>query len=53
MTEAFIIASVFLSLAVLLVPLANRIGLGSVLGYLFAGAIIGVCLLYTSPSPRD
>ena len=49
MTEAFIIASVFLSLAVLLVPLANRIGLGSVLGYLFAGAIIGVMLTYLAP----
>jgi monovalent cation:proton antiporter-2 (CPA2) family protein len=49
MTEAFIIASVFLSLAVLLVPLANRIGLGSVLGYLFAGAIIGVMLTYMAP----
>jgi monovalent cation:proton antiporter-2 (CPA2) family protein len=40
---------VFLSLAVLLVPLANRIGLGSVLGYLFAGAIIGVMLTYLAP----
>ncbi len=49
MTEAFIIASLFLSLAVLLVPLANRIGLGSVLGYLFAGAIIGVMLTYLAP----
>jgi len=49
MTEAFIIASVFLTLAVLLVPLANRIGLGSVLGYLFAGAIIGVMLTYLAP----
>lgn len=32
---------VFLAAAVLLVPIANRLGLGSVLGYLLAGVVIG------------
>lgn len=34
-------AFVFLTAAVLAVPLANRLGLGSVLGYLIAGVVIG------------
>src|SRR5512145_85380 len=34
-------ALVYLSAAVISVPLAKRFGLGSVLGYLIAGAIIG------------
>lgn len=34
-------AMVFLAAAVLFVPIANRLGLGSVLGYLLAGIIIG------------
>jgi glutathione-regulated potassium-efflux system ancillary protein KefC len=34
-------ALVYLSAAVLCVPLAKRLGLGSVLGYLIAGALIG------------
>lgn len=49
MTEAFIIASLFLGLAVLLVPLANRLNLGSVLGYLIAGAIVGGILTLIAP----
>ena len=71
---------VYLSAAVLAVPLAKKLGLGSIIGYLVAGIAIGpwglrlvtdaqdmlhfaefgvvlmlflVCLLYTSPSPRD
>lgn len=34
-------ALVFLAAAVLAVPLSRRLGLGSVLGYLAAGAVIG------------
>lgn len=49
MTEAFIIASLFLGLAVLLVPLASRLGLGSVLGYLIAGTLVGAILTFLAP----
>jgi len=49
MTEAFIIASLFLGMAVLLVPLANRMNLGSVLGYLIAGGVVGVVLKLIAP----
>ena len=38
-------ALVFLGAAILLVPLAKRLGLGSVLGYLIAGVVIGPYLL--------
>ena len=41
MTEYFIYAFIYLSAAVIAVPLANRLGLGSVLGYLVAGVVIG------------
>ncbi|TWI60911.1 Kef-type potassium/proton antiporter (CPA2 family) [Pseudoduganella lurida] len=41
MTELLLTPIVFLLTAVLLVPLAQRLGLGSVLGYLIGGAIIG------------
>ena len=34
-------ALVYLSAAIVCVPLARRVGLGSVLGYLIAGALIG------------
>lgn len=34
-------AFVFLAAAVVSVPIAKRLGLGSVLGYLIAGALIG------------
>ena len=49
MTEAFVIASLFFGLAVLLVPMANRLGLGSVLGYLIAGGIVGAILTVVAP----
>ncbi|WGW02310.1 monovalent cation:proton antiporter-2 (CPA2) family protein [Tropicibacter oceani] len=40
--ESFLLeASVFLAAAVIAVPIASRLGLGSVLGYLMAGLIIG------------
>ncbi|WP_420592135.1 monovalent cation:proton antiporter-2 (CPA2) family protein [Bacterioplanoides sp.] len=41
MTGYFIQAFIFLFAAVVMVPLAKRLGLGSVLGYLIAGVIIG------------
>jgi monovalent cation:proton antiporter-2 (CPA2) family protein len=44
MTQYFIQAFVYLAAAVLLVPLAKRFGLGSVLGYLIAGVLIGPVL---------
>ena len=34
-------AFVYLTAAVIAVPIANRLGLGSVLGYLIAGIVIG------------
>ena len=37
----FLSAFIYLSVAVLMVPLAHRLGLGSVLGYLIGGALIG------------
>ncbi|MGD8420360.1 MAG: monovalent cation:proton antiporter-2 (CPA2) family protein [Gammaproteobacteria bacterium] len=41
MTAYFIQAFIYLCAAVIAVPLARRLGLGSVLGYLVAGVIIG------------
>lgn len=41
MTEYFIQAFIYLVAAVIAVPLAKRFGLGSVLGYLVAGVVIG------------
>ena len=34
-------ALIYLTAAVVAVPIAKRLGLGSVLGYVFAGALIG------------
>ncbi|WP_341939691.1 monovalent cation:proton antiporter-2 (CPA2) family protein [Marinimicrobium sp. C2-29] len=41
MTEYFVQAFIYLAAAVIAVPLARRMGLGSVLGYLVAGVVIG------------
>ena len=41
MTGYFIQAFIYLCAAVIAVPLAKRFGLGSVLGYLLAGVVIG------------
>ena len=41
MTEYFVYAFIYLAAAVIAVPIARRLGLGSVLGYLMAGVIIG------------
>ena len=46
MTEGLLFdAFIFLTAAVVSVPIAKRLGLGSVLGYLIAGIIIGPFLL--------
>ena len=39
--DLFVQAFVYLAAAVLVVPISNRLGLGSVLGYLIAGVLIG------------
>ena len=44
MTEFLFQASMYLAAAVIAVPIAARLGLGSVLGYLLAGIIIGPVL---------
>lgn len=44
MTELLLGAFVFLAAAVVAIPIASRLGLGSVLGYLVAGVIIGPVL---------
>ncbi len=41
MTTYFVQAFIYLCAAVIMVPLAKRLGLGSVLGYLIAGVLIG------------
>ncbi|MFT7053564.1 MAG: CPA2 family monovalent cation:H+ antiporter-2, partial [Psychromonas sp.] len=41
MTEYFVYAFIYLAAAVIAVPIATRCGLGSVLGYLIAGVVIG------------
>ncbi|MGR2847032.1 monovalent cation:proton antiporter-2 (CPA2) family protein [Vibrio vulnificus] len=41
MTQIFLQAFIYLIAAVITVPLAKRFGLGSVLGYLIAGVVIG------------
>ncbi len=41
MTSYFVQAFIYLAAAVIMVPIAKRLGLGSVLGYLIAGVLIG------------
>lgn len=51
MTAYFIQAFVFLAAAVIMVPLAKKLGLGSVLGYLIAGVIIGPLTAWSARKP--
>ena len=44
MTDFLVLATVFLIAGVIAVPLASRLGLGSVLGYLIAGVVISPVL---------
>ncbi|MBL8770477.1 MAG: cation:proton antiporter [Phenylobacterium sp.] len=46
-------ALVYLAAAVLSVPIAKRLGLGSVLGYLIAGALVGPFVLDLVGEPAD
>lgn len=53
MEEFFYQATVYLAAAVIAVPLAARLGLGSVLGYLAAGIAIGPVLGLTGTETED
>ena len=44
MTEYFLQAFIYLAAAVIAVPIAKKLGLGSVLGYLIAGIVISPLL---------
>lgn len=52
--ETFLIqATIYLGAAVIAVPLAARLGLGSVLGYLLAGIVIGPVLGFVGNEAQD
>ncbi len=53
MTGGFQQAIVYLFAALLAVPVAKRLGLGSVLGYLLAGVAIGPAVLGLTGDPED
>ncbi|MFY7925429.1 MAG: cation:proton antiporter, partial [Aquidulcibacter sp.] len=55
MAEANLLESafVYLTATVVSVPIAKRLGLGSVLGYLIAGAIIGPYVLNLVGDPEN
>lgn len=53
MTGIFLQAFVYLIAAVVAVPLAKRLGLGSVLGYLIAGVVIGPIIGLVGEEPRQ
>ena len=53
MTNILIEAFIFLSAAVIAVPISKRLGLGSVLGYLIAGIIIGPALGLVGDEAED
>lgn len=46
-------AAVFLLAAVIAAPLSKRLGLGSVLGYLVAGLLLGPAVLGLASDPGD
>jgi CPA2 family monovalent cation:H+ antiporter-2 len=46
MTDFLLLAFIFLCAGVIAVPIASRLGLGSVLGYLIAGVTIGPLLVF-------
>lgn len=53
-TSSFLVqAAIYLSSALFLVPLFKRLGLGSVLGYLIAGILIGPYALKLIPDPEQ
>ena len=54
MTDFLLLAFIFLIAGVVSVPIASRLGLGSVLGYLIAGIVISpvLALLHVDPAFR-
>ena len=46
MTDFLLIAYIFLIAGIIAVPIASKFGLGSVLGYLLAGIVIGPTLTF-------
>jgi CPA2 family monovalent cation:H+ antiporter-2 len=53
METVLLLASVYLGAAVVIVPLAARLGLGSVLGYLAAGILVGPVLNLAGGEAKD
>src|ERR1043166_7832855 len=53
MSDGLFGAFIYLLAALVAVPLAKRLGLGSVIGYLLAGAMIGPYALNVAGSPGD
>ena len=53
MESALLLASVYLGAAVLVVPLSVRLGLGSVLGYLAAGILVGPVMGMAGGETKD
>jgi monovalent cation:H+ antiporter-2, CPA2 family len=53
MDSFLLMASVYLGAAVIVVPLAARLGLGSVLGYLAAGILVGPVLNLSGSEAKD
>lgn len=53
MESFLLIATIYLTAAVVAVPLASRLGLGSVLGYLLAGIVIGPVLGLVGSETKD
>ncbi|MDI1310086.1 MAG: monovalent cation:proton antiporter-2 (CPA2) family protein [Methylotenera sp.] len=51
--EFLVQATIYLASAIILVPLFKRLGLGSVLGYLLAGILIGPYALKLIPDPEQ
>lgn len=46
-------ATIFLGAAVILIPLAKRFGIATVLGYLFTGLLLGPSFLKVAGNPDD
>ncbi|ORE93600.1 potassium efflux system protein [Stappia sp. 22II-S9-Z10] len=52
-TPAYLTVLAFLGAAVLFVPIFKRLGLGSVLGYLFAGMLLGPSVIGITREPEE
>jgi CPA2 family monovalent cation:H+ antiporter-2 len=52
MTDFLLLAFIFLVSGVIAVPIASKLGLGSVLGYLIAGILISPVLAPSQALPR-